>query len=253
MRLPRPRSLPWCLLLFLHVTTHGVMAALPPLSPSHQDILQTAVDEADVPDAAFEAMSAHVLQSGEDQHDEPIRLSFVVDDLLDSPGATRGELYRVEGRQLQQRTMLAPHQDIVEWFLRMPSGEPVIVYLPLRDARSLKADGKGVTVDARFYKVVAALARDQQLRRYPAFFGRSPRLLAESRSVVTEQMDILLLLGFLALLVIIGLALIAYARRQVRREPHQIHRPLRAWPASEDDPAEALRELRSQSKGNQSD
>ena len=175
-------------------------------------------------------------------------MRMMVEALMTSPSATRGELYRVEGQLLQERTMPAPHRDIQEWFLRLPSGEPVVVYLPARDAMALNADGQVVTIDARFYKVLEAIARDQQVRKYPAFFGRSPRLLAQTRSAVTERMDILILLGFIAILVCVGLALIAYARRQMNSTTRQPHRPVQPRPRATEDPANALRELRSQAE-----
>lgn len=232
------------------VTTH-VFAGLPLLSPAEQDVLVSVQDASDVPDAAFAVMSEHVTATEQVQSNEPIRLQVFVEDLLADPSASRGDLYRVEGQFLQRRNMPPPYQEIEEWFLRLPSGDPVAVYLPVEDAQAMDVEGQSISIDARFYKVLQAVARDQQLHRYPAFFGRSPQLLSKNSSAAVERMDILVLLGFLVLLVIIGLVVMAFARRQKRVLPRWSPGPVEPRANITDDPAVALRELRAKAERNQ--
>ena len=115
----------------------------------------------------------------------------------------------------------------------------------------MDVEGQSISIDARFYKLLQAVARDQQLHRYPAFFGRSPQLHLKNRSAAMERMDILVLLGFLVLLVIIGLVVMAFARRQKRVLPRRSPGPVEPRANITDDPAVALRELRAKAERNQ--
>ncbi|MEE2908505.1 MAG: hypothetical protein VX527_11825 [Planctomycetota bacterium] len=219
---------------------------MPSLNDEEITALADVQDAGDVPDATFAVMADHIKRLNLTENNEPIRLRLSVSTLLATPSATRGELYRIEGQFLDRRRMPPPHSDIDEWFLRLPSGEPVAVYLPSDHAKGLEADGRPISIDARFYKVIEANARDGQVRQYPAFFGRSPRMLAETRAAAMERMDILVLLGFLILLVIVAFAVMALARKQRRPRPQLERSPVEPQGNMSDDPAVALRELRSQ-------
>ena len=234
------------------LVSSGVLADMPPLAPGELAALAAVRDDGDVPDAAFGVLADHVKRQDVNGSDEPIRLRVVIANLLSSPAATRGELYRVEGQFLERRVMPAPYADIEEWFLRLPSGEPIAVYLPSDHATDMVADGRPVSIDARFYKVLEAVARDGQVHRYPAFFGASPRMLADNQAAALERMDILMLLGFLALLVMVALVVMAFARRQGRPRPRPGPAPVEDRGDMPDDPAAALRELRSRGERSQS-
>lgn len=242
--LPSPRMPRWLWIGLPLLVTTSLFAGLPSLNHSESTALAAVQDAGDVPDAAFAVMVDHVKRSNDTENNEPIRLRLSVNTLLATPSATRGELYRVEGQFLDRRRMPPPYEDIDEWFLRVPSGEPVAVYLPADHAKGVEADGRPISIDARFYKVIEAVSLDGQIRQYPAFFGRSPQMLAETRTAALERMDILMLLGFLILLVVVALAVMAVARRQRLPRPRRERLPVEPHGDMSDDPAVALQELR---------
>ena len=167
-----------------------------------------------MPDPSFAVLADYLRawQRGSDDRDrELVSLQLPLDRLLASPESARGAAYRVEGLLQERRAMPFPYQDLEEWFIRVIDRTPVIVYVPA-DQPPLSA-GQPVRVDARFYKVLEARARDQQVRRYPTFIGHEIEEAMTQRRSRFAQVDILLLLGFLVLMVIVLVIVAGFARR----------------------------------------
>ncbi|MCH2132295.1 MAG: hypothetical protein MK116_00960 [Phycisphaerales bacterium] len=232
----------------LALATPAANGDLPSLAASESSILSTTRDHTEVPDEAFAVLADHVRRWDDLARDEALRLRLVAERLLESPEAARGELHRVEGRLAERRSMASPYEDLEEWFLRLPTGEPIAVYLPSISVPGGIKTGRPVTIDARFYKVMTARARDGQQRRYLAFFGAAPQPVLAQRAAVLQRMDIMVLLGLLVLLAIVFLAVFAMARKQPTRRERVSPDPVEQRPEIPDDPAAALRYLRAQAR-----
>ena len=240
-----------CLLI---LPSQKVRADLPRLNSQESLALEQVQDGPDVQGPSFELMARHVLNANETDasSDEPVRIRMTVDSILASPEDVRGVIFRVEGSLLESRRMPTPHQSISEWMMRLVSGEPVVVYLPTSQAAGFDGDGQVVSIESRFFRNIEVRSRDGQLRGYPTFFGAYPVGLGRGKTIVWEQMDILMLLGFMILLVVVGLLVMTMARRQGRRHPVRSARLIENQSPIADDPVAALETLRSQSERNHS-
>ncbi len=254
MAIPALPAIAWFLTCFLTLSNQVVSAGLPELNPQETRALEQVQDGPDVQGPLFALMSEHVLNSNgtNGSSDEPVRIRMSVASILAAPEDVRGAIFRVEGGLLESRRMGPPHQDIEEWMIRTVSGEPLIVYLPSSQASGFKGDGRLVSIEARFFRNIQVRSRDGLLRRYPTFFGVHPSSLGRSKAMVWEQMDILMLLGFMILLVVVGLVVMTMARRQGRTHPVRKARLIQIQSPISDDPVAALKQLRSQSERSQS-
>ena len=254
MSIPAFRIIMWFVMCLLVLLNQKVSADLPRLNSQESLALQEVQDGPDVQGPLFELMVRHVLNANETDgsSDEPVRIRMKVASILASPEEVRGAIFRVEGSLLESRRMPPPHQSIEEWMVRLVSGEPVVVYLPVSQASGFKGDGRVVSIEARFFRNIQVRSRDGQLRGYPTFFGVHPISLGRGKAILWEQMDILMLLGFMILLVVVGLLVVTMARRQSHRHPMRKARLIENQSPISDDPVAALKELRSQSERSQS-
>ena len=254
MVFPAFSTIAWFAVCLLFFTNQEVRATVPRLDAQETLALEQVQDGPDVQGAVFELMARHVLNANQSDgsSDEPVRIRMQVSSILDSPADVRGDLYRIQGRLLESRQMPQPHQEIEEWMMRLVSGEPVVVYLPASQASNFIGDGRVVSIEARFFRIIEARSRDGVARRYPTFFGAHPVSVGRADVMVWEQMDILMLLGFMILLVVVGLVVMVMARRQGRRHPAFKPRVSENRSPFPDDPVDALKELRSRSERNRS-
>ena len=128
--------------------------------------------------------------------------------------------------------------------VRLVSGEPVLVYVPKSRALNFTATGELVIVEARFFRGIEARARDGQPRSYLTFFGAYPDHVGRDDVMILEQMDILMLLGFMILLVVVGLLVLAMARRQSHAKPLRSAHVVEDGPLISEDPVTALKKLK---------
>ena len=221
-------------------------ASLPRLDPQTAHLLNEVQEGPDVQGDAFELMVRYVLEASGDEvdSDDPVRIRIQRESLLESPDEARGDVFRIRGRLIETRRLPDPHQAIEEWMIRLVSGEPLIVYLPASNASGFSGDGRVVSIDARFFRNIELRSRDGRLRAYPTFFGVSASAVGRAETMVLEQMDILMLLGFMVLLVIVGLAVVVFARRQGWQHSAREARVIETGSPIADDPVAALKELR---------
>lgn len=237
------RLLPGLLLAAIGIAA----AAPPPLSDAQRSRLETAIDGEDLRDDAFMALVENVRAWPDDVSDQSPAPDLQA--INRDPAAHRGKLVRIRG-QAQQRTPLPPpYEDASEWFVRLPGGEPVIVYV-LGDGGRMPANAQ-VQVTARFWKTMRIAARDGRPRTYAAFVGSHARLLpAESAAAPSSRLG-----GFGAVIVFMMLLFViggAVARRQIRlaqaarekRSQAAGTEALDGDPDLPDDPAGAMAELR---------
>lgn len=230
-----------------------VLLQIAPLSDEHRTALDTARDGGDHREAAFVALVEHVSSWPERPGDVAIRISPDLAALVAAPADARGDLCMLRG-ELQQHVRLAsPHDGVIECFLRIDDGSPLILYVHAPSVLPAWArDGAALEVPARFYKSVTAVARDGETRTYPAFVGAHP-VLTESAAPSAGAPP-----GLLAGLVVLGLvfgALLLYTRRQRAASAATGRAPRRpslgeldAGAALPEDAAEALGELRKRSE-----
>ena len=240
----------WFVICLPILLNQEASANLPRLDSQTAQILNLVQDGPDVQGDVFELMAGYVIEASNSnsQSDEPVRIRLQLDSLLASPDDARGDVFRIRGRLLETRQMTRPHQAIEEWMVRLVSGEPVIVYLPRSQASGFAGDGRVISIDARFFRNIEVRSRDGRLRAYPTFFGVSPLAAGRAETMVWEQMDILMLLGFMGLLVIVGLAVMVFARRQGWQYSAREARVIEKGTPVSDDPVAALEELRAQNE-----
>ncbi len=220
-----------------------VLGAVPGLTDDDRARLAAAADGGDQRGDAFAALVGHVGRWSPGLGDTPVRLDLDPQHVLADPAANRGELFQLAGT-LEQPAWLPPPDDaIAEWFVRDAAGRPMIVYVCGLSPDHSFRDGQLVTLPARFYKRVDARARDGRVHGYAAFVGAYPRHVPGGGG-----------LGHLwkvavpvAVMLIVFLALLAYARRG-GRPARRVTRYVGSLPGGEpplpDDPVEALGELR---------
>ncbi len=175
------------------------------LSAEQRTALETAIDDRDHQESAFdalmsamEAVSPGTLKSAALDPWNPARTAEV----LGAPDAWRGRSFELTGRLEQSERLDRPWSPFVEWFLRLPDGSAAAVYLPIEEDRAL---GERVRVAARFYKRISAEARDGIMRSYPAFAGRiRPRTVAVSPDRLIIIGIVLLILSWVLLSLFTG-------------------------------------------------
>ena len=255
------QEITWCFgakvtffVIFAMALVSSATSAAPPLSDSSASAFTEAIDDTPMPDASLEILSPHLIKWYQDS------VNSIADDslpevsvsrLLQDPSSSRGVLHRIEGRLQDQRSMASPHDDMEEWFIRLSSGEPLALYVPAGQPEF--SSGQFVQVEAYFYKVLKARASDGRIRRYPVFLGGRVHPLAKVAGdrKTWQQMDILMLLGFMLLLVVVLVVVMLLARRQLPSESRKVVSMVDQGTDVPDDPAAALRELRSRAGGEQ--
>lgn len=215
-------------------------ATLGALTEAERTALATAVDGRDHQESAFAALMS-ALQRVEPEQVEVGSLETLSPEtaaaLLEDPDARRGDAFLLAGRLEQSEPLARPWSGWVEWFIRLPDDRAVAVYLPTADDRP---PGERVRVAGRFYKRIAADARDGTRRSWLAFGGR--RLPAAPDAVPRQVLVtgiVLLLLGWVLLSLLTrrrGASPVRPAGSAVAGAP----REPTSLPA---DPAEALDEL----------
>ncbi len=222
------------------------LAAIPPLSDDQRVRLGDTADGRGYQEAAFDALVENVRLWSPGAGDAPVRLHPNLEAMLADPDSFRGQVCRITGAIQQQTQLPAPHDDVVEWFVRDDDDRPILIYV-LGPQESFR-DGQEIAVLARFYKYVDEKARDGEVHRYPAFVGAFPTRLATGE--VTAWWPVWIVAVPVALMLIVFLVLFVYA---TRRRPSGSRRRLvstgTALPEEgikplPEDPAEALAELR---------
>jgi len=239
-------------------------AALPPLSPTQQTILDDTDDRSSTIDAAglyallenagnwpadprAEARRAPV--GGSDRL-ESLDVLRDLSMLRDSPDRLRGEPWLIEGTlesisdaALYTRGRLLTReawQDLQAWHVRGPNDEIHIVCLtdppdvPIQTTvggHRVPADvNQQVRAVGRFYKLITVTNQTGQPRRYPVFVGRSARFTGEAVAPVDGGAGPLLGSGLLLIaLVVAAYLLIRFSLRRNRsgggRQRFQPHQP----------------------------
>ena len=132
---------------------------------------------------------------------------------------------------LQQQTPSPEQPRISEWFVRVESGRPILLYVygsdvgsgvgaPGPDSGDDFEDGQTITIPARFYKRVEAVARDGRVHEYAAFVGAFPRLVAtDTRDNPRDDRWAGMWLVAAPIMIMMGvfILLLIYARRGGRR------------------------------------
>ncbi|MCA9286592.1 MAG: hypothetical protein KDA22_15310 [Phycisphaerales bacterium] len=168
-------------------------------------------------------------------------------DAAEVPRLAWGDERSITGR-LEQATTVAsgpPGRELTEWFLRPASGVPVLVLVVGGEAANF-AEGTEVGLSVRAAGFVEAMARNGEMRRFPAFVGARP-VRPTSGAPAWGLVAVLIP----TVVVLLGLFLVVAARAgRARRgplqrrlcaasdEPEAAELPLPA------DPAEALAALR---------
>ena len=206
-------------------------ADVPPMSNDHANQLATADDSEhrDHQEPAFAALLAHIAtwQSG-DVGDEPIRLNIEVESMLTDPDQFRGDLCLIRGRIEQVEQLRPPYAEVDAWFVRLGSGEPVLVYVDFRQdevsASSINPNdferGMHVEVATRFYKRYAfeTVGRDGRMRAYAAFVGKWPKRLHSGASDSGGNIDAGVAMFLLvAALGVVFFVVMVVARRSQRK------------------------------------
>jgi hypothetical protein len=222
-----------------------LLAAVPPLTDDEAARLRAAVDGTDQRAEAFAALVENAARwtpasAGADGLPAPD-----LDALLADPAAYRGRPYRVSGVIQQQVPLAYPYEHVGEWFVRDRAGRPVIVYVCGLGPDQAFGVGRAVEITARFYKSIAATARDGRQRRYAAFVGALPRPGPAAREGWGR---LWLVAAPVAVMLLVFLLLLLYGRRG--GGPKRVRAAaVGPWidPGDEglpDDPADALAELR---------
>src|SRR5262249_25537285 len=145
-----------------------MMGGIDPLTPQQRERLNAVVDGPDQRDDGFAALLENVAAwTSDDPGDQPIRLQPDVQNMIDRPGAYRGDLCRIRGSIDQQRHLDPPDDHVSEWFIRSPERRAILVYVADLKQPQLFRDGDLVEIDARFYKRIDASARDGRMHSYP--------------------------------------------------------------------------------------
>jgi len=235
-----------------------VLAAGIPLTPQQHERLSITVDGPDQRDDAFAALVENIRRWTGEPSDEPIRLSPDFKALLERPAEFRGDLCRIAGRIQQRAQLPPPFEMMTEWFIRIETGLPVIVYVAGLEPGTGFDEGRLIEIDARFFKRIDLTARDGKVHGYPAFVGAFPRLIAKAAAPQPQPIGprrLWLIAGPVVAMLIVFAALFLYVRRQQkRRAPHRWWRrtrdleptaePVDGGASLPDDPAEALAELK---------
>lgn len=232
----------------------AVAMAIPPLTDEQSVRLETAYDGRDHQEEAFVSLIENLRAWDGAVSDTPIRLEPDVDAMLADPEQFRGEVVRLIGRVAQVTPLAAPHDGVLECFIRDEMNRPVLVYivLPTDDEAAFSVRERSrIEVFARFYKRVDLTSRDRRVRSYAAFVGAHPRTVSPVAANEEVAYLTIISIALLALLIVFVL-LMAAARR--RRENHYLASarlftesiPPELDDTSDlpDDPAEALSELR---------
>jgi len=227
-------------------------AALPPLSPTQQTILDDTDDRSSTIDAA--GLYALLENAGNWPADpraaEPGSRLVDLSMLRDSPDRLRGEPWLIEGTlesisdaALYTRGRLLTReawQDLQAWHVRGPNDEIHIVCLtdppdvPIQTTvggHRVPADvNQQVRAGGRFYKLITVTNQTGQPRRYPVFVGRSARFTGEAVAPVDGGAGPLLGSGLLLIaLVVAAYLLIRFSLRRNRsgggRQRFQPHQP----------------------------
>ena len=163
-------------LAVLSCAAHAVQASdeavLPPLEPARLLALETAIDDQDHQESAFQALMEGMLAL------DPARVDAASLNRLDTtlvgectarPEGRRGHPFLIAGRLEQSNRLAPPFDSIVEWFVRLPGGDAVAVYLPAEEDAGA---GDRVRLVGRFYKRLSGVSRAGTPSKWAAFGGR---------------------------------------------------------------------------------
>jgi hypothetical protein len=228
------------------------LGAMPPLTDQQRTRLETAHDGRDHREEAFMALVENLRAWDGTIGNVPVRLEPDIDAKLNDPDRFRGEIVRLTGRVVQVTPLPAPHDGVLECFVRDERGRPMLVYLvPIAggDAAHLR-ERSHIEIFARFYKRVDFTARDGQVRSYAAFVGAHPRTVASAGGGVTHLAIISIALPGLLIVMILLVLVIRRQRKAGARKPSARLATESVPPILDDtadlpdDPAEALKELK---------
>lgn len=232
--------------------------AVPPLSNAQRTALDTSFDGRDHRESAFDALLENARQWSDEIGDAPVRLEPVLNALVESPDAYRGDLCRIDGRIEQIEWLREPWLGVATWFVRTDAEAPLLVYLTTageaqeHEAESFRA-GERITVFARFYKRIDSIARDGEERSYAAFVGsislaqRAPRAEPPLLGLLVPAIAVLGLVFVIALVLARRARGMRDSSRRMRvHEGLPVNEPAEDLP---DDPAAALDVLRRRRDG----
>ncbi len=226
-----------------------LLAAVEPLTAGQRIRLQTAYDGRDHQEEAFVALLENIEAWTPGVGDAAIRLHLDLEAMMAEPEAFRGDLCRITGTIQQQTPLGRPYTGVAEWFLSDETDRLFLVFVTdvglEKSSEELFAKGNHVTIVARFYKRLDALARDGTVHVYPAFVGRFPRTLMAADAAWGGLWAVA---GPVAVMLVVFAILLGYARRGGRSRPHRVplagELPTHGPENLPNDPAEALAELR---------
>jgi hypothetical protein len=192
------------------------------LSPDDRTALEAAYDGRDHNDTAFARLLEHVRGWPKDLDPGGFRAVAALDGFGVAPAVVpeslRGTPVVVAGR-LAQASPLESYWNqegarVEEWFVRTDGGLTVLVLAvdpPSTAAagRTAVTQGTRVVVEGVVYKRIDAVARDGQLRSFPAVVGRM-------RDVVASPLDGLLPLAFLVVVLLVVFMVLRGRVRSIR-------------------------------------
>ena len=230
-----------CIILIL-----TVLAGIRPLTDEQRAALETAFDGRDHREAAFFALIENAESwtiSIQDLEGIPnaIHVQWQAD-----PDASRGELYRTFGRLEQVFPLEEPYDHAIECFVRLQTGEPILVYVPVRFMGSDTRAGESIDVIARFYKRIDDTARDGISRSYAAFIGIPISRPASGGGPRFSSGLWIAIITFGLLLIAVPLWRVVQRQRKTRKQRSDRGRIVAEVDAEDslpDDPAAALAEL----------
>lgn len=236
-------------MMALVILTTTVCAAshrvIPAMTEEETQRLVTARDGHDHQEEAFIALIEHVRSWPGIEAD--IRAPHVSTSrtFIQNPEAHRGELTTLTGRLEQRASLQSVYGDTEEWFLRLSSGEPAIVFVTGATQFSEIKEGQHIGIAGRFYKRIDAIDRRGNLQQYAAFVGTAPRKATSTTELVQLWV---VAIPVVALLIAFGLLVLFIRRHRGASRPR-----VRAFRNVEivtdevnlpDDPADALAELK---------
>lgn len=239
----------------LCILSIAIAGAVPPLTTEQAARVQTADPSRDHQEEAFAALLENASLWSGDPAEVPARDQPDSSAVQTDPDAYRGDLFRIRGQLLQITRMKRPYETVYEWFVRLPSGRPVFVYVAeLPDPDLFQAE-QHVEVLGRFYKVMTMSDRQDRRQRYSAFVGALP--VHVNTAPPRREVAYLWVVGLpvLAMLIVFVFLLGSVRKRRKADSAALLRRRVRAPDRDEadfadggaplpDDPADALAELR---------
>ncbi len=172
--------------MILPVVFAALTLGAPPLTEVQQVQLGAVYDDSPRLDGpGLYALLGNAMGWDKDDWDGAATPSWV--SLAADPGASRGEVFLIEGEFLRKRRidLVRPGpwgEALTEWAVQVGPGDEdfaVVYFIDPQETMTRPARGTKVQIAARFYKLWHTLDMENRPRRYLTFVGRPVRIVAE--------------------------------------------------------------------------